>query len=116
MEAGRWRKRRVTISEFCRRAASSVRGATGTFAAPANTVSKNHHQNWFESIQSRQLPICDVAIGHRSATVCHLGNIAVRLGRKLQWDPQKEQIVGDAEASKLLRYDYRMPWELPKIG
>jgi len=79
-------------------------------------VSKNHHQNWFESIQSRKLPICDVAIGHRSATVCHLGNLAVRLGRKLQWDPQKEEIVGDAEASKMLRYDYRAPWALPKIG
>ncbi len=78
--------------------------------------SKNHHKNWFACIQSRQLPICDVAIGHRSATVCHLGNLAVRLGRKLKWDPAKEEIIGDAEATKLLSYEYRAPWVLPKIG
>ena len=41
-------------------------------------VSKSHHGNWLDCIKSRKLPICDVAIGHRSATVCHLGNIAVR--------------------------------------
>ena len=74
--------------------------------------SKNHHQNWFDCIQSRKPPICDVAIGHRSATVCHLGNIAVRTGRTLKWDPAKEQILGDSEAAKLLRYDYRAPWQL----
>jgi predicted dehydrogenase len=77
-------------------------------------ASKNHHLNWFESIRSRKLPICDVAIGHRSATVCHLGNIAARLGRKIKWDPAKEEIVGDADAAKRLSYDYRPPWSLPK--
>ena len=43
-------------------------------------VSKNHPQNWLDCIKSRKLPVCDVEIGHRSATVCHLGNIAVRTG------------------------------------
>jgi predicted dehydrogenase len=78
-------------------------------------VSRNHHQNWFDSIKSRKPPICDVAIGHRSATVCHLGNIAVRTGRKIRWDPAKEQIVGDPEASRMLSYAYRAPWKLPDI-
>jgi predicted dehydrogenase len=76
-------------------------------------VSKNHHANWLECIKSRKLPICDVEIGHRSATVCHLGNIAVRAGRKITWDPAKEEIVGDAEAAKMLSRPYRAPWSLP---
>jgi len=75
--------------------------------------SKNHHQNWFECIVSRKLPICDVAIGHRSASVCHLGNIAIRTGHKIKWDPAREVIVDDPAASKLLAYAYRAPWSLP---
>ncbi|MDH7501164.1 MAG: Gfo/Idh/MocA family oxidoreductase [Verrucomicrobiota bacterium] len=80
-------------------------------------VSKDHHQNWFDAIKSRKPPICDVAIGHRSATVCHLGNIAVQSGRKvIKWDPATEQIVGEPVRLKQLHYEYRKPWELPKIG
>lgn len=75
-------------------------------------VSKNHHTNWLECIKSRKLPICDVEIGHRSATVCHLGNIAIRAGRKIMWDPGKEQIVGDTAAAQRLSYAYRAPWKL----
>ncbi len=74
-------------------------------------VSKEHHQNWLDCIKSREKPICDVEIGHRSATVCHLGNLAVRIGRKLTWDPEKEEIVGDSEAADMLRRPYRKPWE-----
>lgn len=77
--------------------------------------SRQHQQNWLECIKSRKLPICDVAIGHRSATVCHLGNIAVRTGSKIQWDPAKELIVGDTEAAKLTTKEYRAPWKLPHI-
>ena len=76
-------------------------------------VSKNHHANWLECVRSRKLPICDVEIGHRSATVCHLGNIALRIGRKIAWDPAKEEIVGDSEAAKMLSRPYRAPWKLP---
>jgi predicted dehydrogenase len=75
-------------------------------------VSQNHYQDFLDCMKSRQKPICDVEIGHRSATVCHLGNIAVRLGRKIQWDPVKEQIVGDADASAMLTKVYRAPWKL----
>ena len=75
-------------------------------------VSNNHHQNWLECIKTRKLPICDVEIGHRSATVCHLGNIAIRTGRKITWDAAKEQIVGDKEASAMLTKPYRKPWVL----
>jgi predicted dehydrogenase len=75
-------------------------------------VSNNHHQNWLDCIKTRKTPIADVAIGHRSATVCHLGNIAIRLGRKITWDPAKEQIVGDSEAAKWTSKEYRKPWVL----
>jgi predicted dehydrogenase len=75
--------------------------------------SDNHHTDWYQCIKSGQWPICDVEIGHRSAAVCHLGNIASRLGRKIRWDPVKEQIVGDAEAAQMQRYAYRAPWKLP---
>ena len=77
--------------------------------------STQHFQNWLECIKTRKLPICDVAIGHRSATVCHLGNISIRTGRKIQWDPVKEEIVGDAEAAKLTSKEYRAPWKLPQV-
>lgn len=74
--------------------------------------SANHHANFLDCIKSRQLPICDVEIGHRSATVCHLGNIVARLGRKIQWDPVKETIVGDDDAAAMLSRPYRQPWVL----
>jgi predicted dehydrogenase len=75
-------------------------------------VSKNHHQNFLDCIKSRKLPICDVEIGHRSATVCHLGNIAARLGRKVEWDAAAEQIRNDDEAAQMLSRPYRSPWTL----
>jgi predicted dehydrogenase len=76
-------------------------------------VSKNHHANWLACIKSRKLPICDVEIGHRSATVCHLGNLAIRTGRKVNWNPVKEVIVGNDEAERMLQKTYRAPWKLP---
>ncbi|MCL5096545.1 MAG: Gfo/Idh/MocA family oxidoreductase [Candidatus Omnitrophica bacterium] len=78
-------------------------------------VSKNHYLNWLDCIKSRQLPISDVAIGHRSASVCHLGNLAVRSGRKIKWDPVKEQIEGEPVLLKEMSYEYRTPWKLPDI-
>jgi predicted dehydrogenase len=75
--------------------------------------SKDHHGNWLDCIHSRKLPICDVAIGHRSASVCHLGNIAIRSQRTIHWDPEKEQIVGDDDTAKMTSRPYRSPWSLP---
>ncbi|MFM9966577.1 MAG: Gfo/Idh/MocA family protein [Planctomycetaceae bacterium] len=75
-------------------------------------VSTNHHQNFLDCLKTRKLPICDVEIGHRAATICHLGNIALRLGRRIQWNPATEQIVGDDEAAKWVSRPYRAPWTL----
>jgi len=74
--------------------------------------SPGHHRNFIECVQSRKTPICDVEIGHRSITICHLGNISIRLGRKIYWDPDKEQIVGDEEAARWVGKPMRKPWHL----
>jgi predicted dehydrogenase len=74
--------------------------------------SPNHHANWLDCIQSRKRCICDVEIGHRSVSVCHIGNISMRLGRPLQWDPVKEQFVGDDEANAMMSRPMRAPWHL----
>ncbi|MBI2826607.1 MAG: Gfo/Idh/MocA family oxidoreductase [Planctomycetia bacterium] len=74
--------------------------------------SRDHHTNWLDCIASRERPICDVEIGHRSCTICHLGNIAMRLGRELTWDPVKEDFVGDEQASRMVGKPMRAPWHL----
>ena len=76
------------------------------------TVSQDHYQNFLDCLKSRQKPIADIEIGHRTATVCHLGNMAVRLGRKIQWDPSKEQIVGEKITDIMYDRPYRAPWKL----
>jgi hypothetical protein len=75
--------------------------------------SRDHYRNFIDCVISRKEPVAPVETAHRSITICHLGNIAMRLGRKsLKWDPDKEQIVGDPEAAKMLSRPYRAPWSL----
>jgi predicted dehydrogenase len=75
--------------------------------------SDNHYRNFIDCVLSRKETAAPVEVAHRSITICHLGNIALRLGReKLKWDPDKEQIVDDAEAAKMLSRPYREPWKL----
>jgi hypothetical protein len=71
-----------------------------------------HIKNFIDCMRSRSKPVADVEIGHRASIVGHLGNISYRVGRKIQWDAAKEEIVGDAEASKLLSREMRKPWDL----
>ena len=78
-------------------------------------VSNSHRGNWLECIRTRRAPICDAEIGHRSATVCHLGNIAVRTGRRITWDPAREVIVGDEQAQAMVSRPYRAPWRMPDL-
>lgn len=77
--------------------------------------SDNHMRNWLDCIKSRERPIADVEIGHRSTTVCHLGNIARWVGRRLSWDPEKEQFLGDPKANEYLDRPRRKPYQLPEI-
>jgi predicted dehydrogenase len=75
-------------------------------------ASTDHHKNFLDCIKSRELPICDVEIGHRSATVCHLGNIVARTGEEIRWDPVKEALTGSEQAQALCQHKYRAPWTL----
>jgi predicted dehydrogenase len=74
-----------------------------------------HMQNWLECIRSRNLPVADVEIGHRSISVCHLANIARAAGRPLRWDPAREQFIDDAEANHYLDRPRRHGFELPTV-
>lgn len=73
--------------------------------------SPGHHQDWFNCIRNRKRPICDVEIGARSVTVCHLGNLAYWNGRKLRWDPKRWRFVGDREADTWRERERRSPWD-----
>jgi predicted dehydrogenase len=75
--------------------------------------SNNHYRNFIDCVLSRKETAAPVETAHRSITICHLGNIAMRLGRdRLKWDPVKEQVLDDAEAAKMLSRPYREPWKL----
>jgi len=74
--------------------------------------STNHHQDFLNCIASRQRPICDIEIGHRSATACHLGNIALRTGKKIQWDAIAQRIINDDPTPKMSSREPRAPWKL----
>jgi predicted dehydrogenase len=69
-------------------------------------------RDWIECIKSRKQPFCNLEMGHRTAIICNLGNMSLRLGgRTLQWDPDKEVIVGDKEAAAMCTKQYRAPWD-----
>jgi hypothetical protein len=74
-----------------------------------------HMQNWLDCIRSRELPVADVEIGHRSVTVCHLANITRALGRELRWDAVKERFIDDVAANALLNRERRKGYELPVV-
>lgn len=75
-------------------------------------ASADHHGDFLACIRTRQRPIADVEIGHRSATVGHLNNIAEYLQRPIRWDPAREEIVGDPAAATLLDRSRRAPYAL----
>ncbi len=75
-----------------------------------------HMDNWINCIISREKPVADVEIGHRSCTVCHLVNIARWTGRRLKWDAKAERFIGDPEADRLLERPMRAPYGLPSLA
>jgi predicted dehydrogenase len=74
--------------------------------------SRSHQQNFIDAVRTRQQPFASVEVGHRTATICHLVNIAMLTGKKLKWDPEKEVIVGDEETNRMLSRPMRSPWNL----
>ena len=75
-------------------------------------TSPGHGANFLHCIRSRRKPICDVETGHRTMSVCHLGNIAYLLRRPLKWEPVKEAFIADPEADRFLDRARREPWTL----
>ncbi len=82
----------------------------------AQWQAKYHMQDWLDCMRSRKSPLADVEIGHRSISVCHLVNITRQMNRRLEWNPEAERFVGDAEANDKLTRTRRKGYELPEIG
>ena len=76
---------------------------------------KWHIQNWIDCIRSREKPVADVEIAHRSVSVCHLANITRWMNRPLTWDPVAESFVSDDEANQYVNRTRRAEYELPKV-
>ena len=73
-----------------------------------------HHRDFIDCIRNGERPRADIEIGHLSSSLCHLGNIAIRTGEMLHFDPAKERMVDNAKADKLVRREYREHWGTPK--
>lgn len=74
--------------------------------------SRGHHLDFIENVKTRGECKAPAEVGHRTASMCHLANTAMRLGRKLRWDPVKEQFLNDDEANRMLVPSMRSPWHL----
>ncbi len=75
-------------------------------------VSNEHNRNFIDSVKSRKDPICPVEMGIRNDTICHMSVAAARTGRVINWDPKKEEIIGDPEATKMLARTFRKKWKV----
>ncbi len=76
---------------------------------------KAHVRNFIECVRSRQTPAADIQVGHVSTTLCHLGNIAWRVGHEVQFDEVAQNFGSDAAANAMLTKSYRQPWALPLV-
>jgi hypothetical protein len=76
---------------------------------------RHHMQDLLRAIEQRSKPVADIEQGHISTATCILANLSMKLGRTLTWDAQKQRVVGDEEANKLLRRPYRSPWKHPEV-
>ncbi len=76
---------------------------------------RGHMKNLLQCIDDRSRPVADIEQGHISSASCILANLAMQLGRSLEWDSEKQEVVGDAEATRLLRRPYRTPWIHPEV-
>jgi predicted dehydrogenase len=74
--------------------------------------SKGHQRDFLDAVKTRGRTICPIDVAVRTDTICHLTDICTRLGRKLRWDPAKENFIDDAEASRMLMRPMRSPWHL----
>jgi hypothetical protein len=87
------------------------------FYAQGGADTRPHIENWVECLRSGRQPRADAETAHRSATICHLVNIARDIGRRLRWNPDKEMFVGDDEANRhpSVTRPRRAAYELPEV-
>ena len=90
--------------------ASLLEGAA--FEQQEYSVMYGHHRNFLDCVKARARPIAHPEAAHRSTTICHAGNICLRLGRKLEWDPEHERFTNDTEANRMCARAMRAPWRL----
>jgi predicted dehydrogenase len=81
--------------------------------SPDNQNIKELFADFLGAIKEKRKPKCDIEVAHRSTNMSLLGNLSLKLGRSLKWDGEKEVVIGDEEANKLLSREYRKPWEYP---
>lgn len=74
-----------------------------------------HVRNFLECMKTREKPNADIEIGAHIARFAHLGNISLRTGRKVFWNPEKQEFIGDKEANTYVKASYRAPWKVPQI-
>jgi predicted dehydrogenase len=107
LDAGGWEihaePQKKTLGEWTRKVNPQDRTADGR---PA------HVRNFLDCVRSRQDPVENVELGHFVSTVAHLGNVALRTGRKIEWDAANERAAGLPEADRFITYPYRKPWSL----
>ncbi|MGC6421930.1 MAG: Gfo/Idh/MocA family protein [Flavobacteriaceae bacterium] len=127
----------VIHEDFCRGNAVRFKGEKGTLSVsrhfldsdPAALVtatigdneihlyqSAHHQQNWIDAIKNNTAPICDAEIGHRTASICHIANIAYELNRPVEWDPKNEIFIGDEEANLKRSKQYRTPYGISQLN
>jgi hypothetical protein len=75
-------------------------------------VSEEQHGNWLDCIRTRRQPIAPVEVGHRTCSACLVSHIAMKLGRKLAWDPAVERFKNDDAANAMLSRPMRAPWKV----
>jgi predicted dehydrogenase len=106
-------------SENRNTAAAKVEGgapAVAPMEEKGGDLDAPHIASFIDCIKTRGRPTADIEEGHLTATMCHLGNAATRLGRSLRWDAEKEQVIGDAAANRWLSRRYRKPWSLNGVS
>jgi predicted dehydrogenase len=86
-----------------------------SLTARASELKQAHLLDFARAVRTRRPPSCDLATGHISSALSHLGNIAYRVGHEVAFDPQRHRFVGDDAANSLLTRTYRTPWELPRV-
>jgi predicted dehydrogenase len=87
-----------------------VEDTSKTSTDPGNA----HQRNFIDCVKSRHQPNAEIEVGHRSSSLCHLGNIVARTGRNIEFDAASERITGDAPADAMLKRAYRGHWSVPK--